>query len=175
MVTHLRLNDVPTKRLDPREGAFLILAHKRGEACYVSRENRCEAPLHLLTAWTGHLILRDTGVEEQWCFAQHASSRGINAAALRVRRPSSWMCHDPQPPLSEFAAGKPTVQKPRVWFMPEEDIPNLERIRIFGVMRERVPLRKLRPSPNDGSAMRAKATADIAASHLSSQRTRPAP
>ena len=35
--------------------------------------------------------------------------------------------------------GSPTMQKPRGWFMPEEDIPNLERIRIFGVMRERVP------------------------------------
>jgi hypothetical protein len=64
MVTHLRLKDLPTKSLDPRDGALLILAHKRGEAGYVGRENSCEAPLHLLTAWTGHLIPRDTGVEE---------------------------------------------------------------------------------------------------------------
>ena len=33
--------------------------------------------------------------------------------------------------------GSQQMQKPRGWFMPEEDIPNLERIRIFGVMRER--------------------------------------
>ena len=67
------------------------------------------------------------------------------------------------------------MQKPRGWSMPEEDIPNLERIRIFGVTRERALSGKLRPSPNDGSAMKAKATADIAASHLSSQRIQPAP
>jgi hypothetical protein len=64
------------------------LPHKCGEARNVSRQNSCKAPLHLLTAWNGHLIPRDIGVERLWCFAQLASSRGINVAAARCRRPS---------------------------------------------------------------------------------------